>query len=268
MTLGVSTAGFWHFASLEESLRAIADAGVTGVEFFPYPPHLESATFGTYERNRVRRLLADLGLKCVSVNFTMELNLMALHTGLHDLAMSEFRKAMEIGADLGAPCLVLPVGRLHSLMPAPEQLAIDFLCEEVGKLAEHGEKLGIKVGLETLPFEMLGTGRKVADLVERIGHSNLGICYDCTNTFAFEDPAQGVRDVAEHLILAHVSDCWRDRWAHTTVGVGEIDFAAFAQALSDINYTGDVVFELMDGQDPSPRLKGDIERLVAHGYSL
>ena len=202
ITLGVSTAGFWHFASLEGSLREIADAGVKGVEFFPYPPHLESSTFGTYERNRVRRLMADLELHCVSVNFTMELNLMALHAGLHELAMSEFRKAIEIGSDLGAPCLVLPVGRLHSLMPAPE------------------------------------------------------------------DPAQGVRDVADHLILAHVSDCWADRWAHTTVGAGDIDFPAFAKALDDIGYTGDVVYELMDGQDPTPRLKGDVERLVGHGYRL
>ena len=266
MALAVSTAGHWHFASLEETLRILSEKSVTAIEFFPYPPHLDPASFGSFERNRIRRLMETLGLRCASVNFTMELNLLALHAGLHRLAMDEFKRAMDIGADLGAPCLVLPVGRRHTLMPAPLEATLDYLCDEVAELVEHGRRAGIKVALETLPFEPLATGASVVSIVERIGDDNLGVCYDCTNTLAFEDPAEGVRAVGDKLLLAHVSDSWRDRWAHTSVGRGEIDFAAFARALAEINYTGDVVYELMDGEDPTPRLADDLAKLRQAGF--
>ena len=266
MAIAVSTAGHWHFANLEDTLRILADQGIDAIEFFPYPPHLDPASFGTYERNRIKRLMRGLGLRCASVNFTMELNLMALHAGLHALAMAEFKRAMEIGADLGAPCLVLPFGRRHALMPAPAEAALDYMYEEVASLAEHGSRIGIKVALETLPFDLLTTGKAVVDIVDHIGHPNLGVCYDCTNTLAFEDPAAGVMAVGDKLLLAHVSDSWRSRWAHTSVGRGEIDFAAFAAALDAMGYEGDVVYELMDGEDPTPRLGADIAKLKQAGF--
>lgn len=266
MAIAVSTAGYWHFAPLEETLRILARNGVGAVEFFPYPPHVDPAFFGSYERGRIKRLMRELGLRCASVNFTMELNLMALHAGLHALAMAEFRRAMEIGADLGAPVLVLPFGRRHSLMPAPAEAALDYMCEEVSALADHGQRVGIKLALETLPFDLLTTGKAVLDIVERIGHANLGVCYDCTNTLAFENPAAGVKVVGDKLLLAHISDSWRERWAHTSVGRGEIDFAAFAGALDEMGYAGDVVYELMDGEDPTPRLADDIAKLRKAGF--
>ncbi|THF55295.1 sugar phosphate isomerase/epimerase family protein [Ollibium composti] len=266
MAIAVSTAGYWHIASLDEALAQLAACGIEAVEFFPYPPHLDPASFGSYERSRVKRMMRDLGLRCASVNFTMELNLMALHAGLHRLAMAEFKRAMEIGADLGAPCLVLPFGRRHSLMPAPADTTLDYLCAEVSALADHGQRGGIKVALETLPFDLLSTGKAVLDIVERIGHPNLGICYDCTNTLGFEDPAAGVAAVRDRLLLVHISDSWRDRWAHTSIGRGDIDFPAFAAALDAIGYDGDLVYEVMDGEDPTPRLRGDLAKLKQAGF--
>lgn len=266
MTIAFSTAGHWHLATLDETLRIFAERGIEAVEFFPFPPHLDPASFGPYERKRLKRLMRDLGLRVASINFSMELNLMSLHPGLHALAMAEFRRALEIGSELGAPCLVLPFGRRHSLMPAPGDVSLDYLCGEVAVLAEHGKGLGIKIALETLPFDMLTSGQAVADIVDRIGHPNVGICYDCANTLAFEDPALGVKATREKLLIVHISDSWRDRWAHTSIGLGEVDFISFAKALDEIGYHGDVVYELMDGEDPSPRIADDIAKLEQAGF--
>lgn len=264
--IAFSTAGFWHIADLEDALRRMADAGITAVEFFPYPPHLDLETFDTAAQHRVRRLMDDLGQRCASVNFSMELNLMSLHPGLRSLAMAEFKRALEIGAILGAPCMVLPSGRRHVLMPAPEAQARAQLQSAVRELAKYGAGLGVAVALETLPFDLLSTGQAMVDVVREIDHPNLGICYDCTNTLPFEDPAKGVQACGDLLLLAHVSDSWRSSWAHTSPGRGEVDFAAFADGLREMGYRGDVVLELMDGEDPTPRLATDLKFLADAGF--
>lgn len=267
MSIALSTAGFWHYATMDQTLETLARKGVRVVEFFPYPPHVDPRAFGRWERTKMRRRLKDLGIRCASSAFSVELNLLSLHTGLHDLAMDEFRRAMEIGADLDAPCFVLAVGRRHGILPAPREATIDFMCDEIRALAEHGRSVGIKVALETLPSDLLTTGKEVKEIVDRIDHPNLGICYDCSNTVAHEDPAEGVRAAADKLFLVHVSDCWRNRWGHFSIGRGEIDFTAFAGALRAMNYGGDVVYELMDGEDPEPRIDDGMKRLREAGFA-
>lgn len=267
MTIAVSTAGYWHLANLEDTLHHIADAGVKAVEFFPYPPHLDPAEFDSAAQDCTRALMDRLGLCCASVNFSMELNLMSLHPGMQALALSEFKRALDIAGALDAPCMVIPSGRRHVLMPAPEAKARSQLQDAVRTLADHGAKQGVKVALETLPFDLLTTGQAAVDVVREIDHPNLGICYDCTNTLPFEDPVVGVQACGDLLLLAHVSDSWRNRWAHTSPGRGEIDFAAFAAGLNTMSYAGDVVLELMDGEDPTPRLRRDIQYLVDAGFT-
>jgi sugar phosphate isomerase/epimerase len=64
-----------------------------------------------------------------------------------------------------------------------------------------------------------------------------------------------------------VSDAWRGKWAHTSPGRGEVDFAGFAKALSQIGFAGPTVYELVDGDDPEPRLPADLATLAAAGWT-
>ena len=104
-------------------------------------------------------------------------------------------------------------------------------------------------------------------LAERWDTPWLRVAYDTANALATEDPADGVRRVGRHLAIAHVSDTWRHRWAHTSPGRGEVDFPAFARALADIGFTGPTVYELVDGEDPQPRLERDLAALETAGWS-
>ena len=74
--------------------------------------------------------------------------------------------------------------------------------------------------------------------------------------------------LGRYLAIAHVSDAWRTRWAHTSVGRGEVDFAAFAQALTAAGFAGPTVYELVDGEDPAPRLPADLAALEKAGWSV
>ena len=72
---------------------------------------------------------------------------------------------------------------------------------------------------------------------------------------------------APYLALAHVSDTWRDKWAHTVAGTAEVDFGGFARALTEIGFTGPTVYELVDGVDPEPRLPAGLAALAAAGWA-
>jgi sugar phosphate isomerase/epimerase len=63
-----------------------------------------------------------------------------------------------------------------------------------------------------------------------------------------------------------VSDTPRAPWRHTSPGRGEVDFAAFAGALADVGYAEATVYELVDEEDPGPRLADDLATLGAHGW--
>jgi sugar phosphate isomerase/epimerase len=67
--------------------------------------------------------------------------------------------------------------------------------------------------------------------------------------------------------MAQLSDSWRARFAHTSLGRGEVDFEAFGRALSDSGFVGPSIYELVDGEDPGPRIEADLRTLEGWGWS-
>jgi sugar phosphate isomerase/epimerase len=99
----------------------------------------------------------------------------------------------------------------------------------------------------------------------------LRLCYDVANALAQEDPAAGVRRIGPRLGLAHVSDTPRPPWRHTSPGRGEVDFAAFATALSEIGYAEATVYERVDEEDPGGATRGGPRRAARarlRGYGV
>ena len=47
-----------------------------------------------------------------------------------------------------------------------------------------------------------------------------------------------------------------------------MDFAAFAAALTAAGFAGTTVYELVDGEDPAPRLAADFAALAKAGWEL
>ena len=142
-----------------------------------------------------------------------------------------------------------------------------MLDRGLARLLARAEELGITIALENSPYGYLGRAADLIEIVERWRSPHLRITYDVANALAIEDPAEGVRQAGEHLALVHVSDTWRGRWAHTSPGRGEVDFATFARALADIGFSGPTVYELVDGEDPEPRLRADLAALAAAGWA-
>jgi sugar phosphate isomerase/epimerase len=225
--------------------------------------------FGRYERLGLSRLLRSLGLRVISVNPSFaDLNLISTNPEFRSLSLRQLGAEVELAHDLGASFVVVIPGRRHALAPAPSPDARAVLDDGLSVLVARAAPLGVTVCLENSPYGYLGPAGELLDVVKAFDSPHLRLVYDAANALAQEDPAAGIATVGSYLALAHVSDAWRGRWAHTSVGRGEVDFPAFARALADAGFTGPTVYELVDGDDPGPRLDADLAALAALGWEL
>jgi sugar phosphate isomerase/epimerase len=260
--------GWLHLAPLPDALRALARQGFRSLELTTAPPHLFSPAFGPYERRELARTLSALRLQVVSVNPSFaDINLVSTNPEIREISERQLVANIELAADLGARYVVVIPGRRHALAPAPGEAAQAVLDAGLARLVARAEDLGITIALENSPYGYLGRSGDLVEIVERWRSPRLRITYDVANALAIEDPAEGVRRAGEYLVLAHVSDTWRSKWAHTSAGTGEVDFAGFARALEEIGFGGPTVYELVDGADPEPRLAADLATLAAAGWA-
>jgi sugar phosphate isomerase/epimerase len=266
--LALATANFGYFYRCEllESLRDIAEAGYARLELSLGPPHIDLSNVDAEARRRVKRETDRLDLDVVSTN-PIELNPITLNDDLKEATYRQYRAAIELSAELGGGSVVMITGRRNPLIPIPEEQAKDLLRAQLERLLPVAQSLGVTIALEPVPFGFLQTAGEVAPFIREFGAGRLGIALDCANCyFAGADPAEEVAEGGELIAVAHISDTWRNRWAHTGVGSAEIDFAAFASALRDSGFTGATVYELVDGEDPAPRLRADRAVLGEWGW--
>ena len=269
LPLSGCTFGWLHQAPLTDALRSLAAHGVQSFELTTAPPHMFTPHYGSYERLELARLLRSLELRVISVNPSfVDLNLVSTNPEFRSLSLRQMVAEVELAHDLAASFVVLIPGRRHALAPAPDAAARSVLEDGLSVLVSRASALGVTVCLENSPYGYLGSAAELLDVVKAFGSAHLRLVYDVANALAQEDPAAGVATLGDYLALAHVSDTWRSRWAHTSVGRGEVDFAAFAQALTASGFTGPTVYELVDGEDPAPRLDTDLTALGAAGWEL
>src|SRR5437016_2727748 len=93
LRVGMTTFGYLYHTSLEASLESIARAGYRLVEIMPLPPHLSVSGADWLERRHLKRLLDDLGLKCVSINAN-ELNLISPTPDLRETALRLYQQSI------------------------------------------------------------------------------------------------------------------------------------------------------------------------------
>jgi sugar phosphate isomerase/epimerase len=269
LPLSGCTFGWLHRAPLADALRSLASAGVRSVELTTAPPHLFTRHFGSYERKDLARLLNRLGIAITSVNPSfVDINLISTNPEIREISERQLSAEIELAADLGAGYVVVIPGRRHALAPAPDEAAGAVLDEGLGRLLDRATALGVTIALENSPYGYLGSSADLLALVRAWDNPRLRVAYDVANALAQEDPAAGVARLGDCLALAHVSDTWRTRWAHTSVGRGEVDFPAFAAALTAAGFAGPTVYELVDGEDPAPRLPADLAALEKAGWEL
>lgn len=269
LVLGGTTYSWLHQQNLSYALTKLAEAGFRFTELTTAAPHLQSPMFGFYDRQALKKELDSLGLRVTSLNpGFLDINLISPSDDFREASIRHMIAEIELAHDLDAPYVIAIPGRRHLLSPVSDESAAAAIDSALERMLTRAEPLGITVLLETSPYGFLGGGPSLVEVVERNASSHLGIAYDCANTLNNEDVRDGVHAVAKHLRLAHVSDTKHDHWLHTSPGRGDVDFQKYADALREVGYAGPTIYELVDLEDPDPRLADDIAYFGQFGWGL
>lgn len=265
--IAATTFGFLYRSNLDDALRQIAEAGYRQVELAVGPPHFAASPLGRDERHRLRKQLERYELTCVSTN-PLELNPVTANSDLFEAACRQYQAAIELSAEIGAGAVVMVAGRRSPLVPMPIEAAKGLLEAQLNRLLPIAEQQQVTLTLEAVPYGFIETARDALAFVEETGMSDLRLTIDCANVFfAGADPAEELRAASSQVAVVHISDTRSNRWGHTQIGHGEVDFASFAAAVEEIGYSGPTVYELADEEDPAPRLRSDLGRLADLGWA-
>jgi sugar phosphate isomerase/epimerase len=147
------------------------------------------------------------------------------------------KRTIKLSADLRAPFVVVPFGSIPSQPESPQGLAY---FDGVKQVAEEGDRLGVRVALETGPNSL----SEVAKFLVELNRYPLAVNYNPANLIARGlSPFAGLSEVAGRLVGLHVKDLIRTSttvsgFMETPLGEGELDLDRLHRELASADYRG------------------------------
>jgi L-ribulose-5-phosphate 3-epimerase len=253
MTLrfGYGTNGFANHR-LGDALAVIADLGYEGVALTLDHHHLDPYAPDLARRvEEVAGRLSRLGLAVVietGARYLLDPWHKHAPTLLDDdceLRLDFLRRAMRIGADLGAEAVSLWSGVRPSTVDEPT--AWERLVNGCTELVAAADAASIPLGFEPEPGMLVATIADWRRLRTALHEPpRFGLTLDIGHCRCVEPLAADacVTEVAEHLVNVQIDDMRRAVHEHLEFGTGEVDFPPVLRALVDGGYRGLVAVEL------------------------
>lgn len=242
-----------------EGIAHAADLGLEAVEFFD----IEGA-----DREAVREASEEHGVD-IAASLTVGV---AGNTGaegesitdpsLHERAVSDIERSLELGGELGTETLIVTVGpEREELPPGAEHRAIVNVLQDAAPAAQRA---GITLVVEPLnnpvdhPGYYLTSSAEAYEIVDAVDSPRVGVLYDVYHQQITEgNLIANVREHGEFIGHYHVADVP----GRHEPGTGEIDYANVLEAIADTGYDGYVGLEFAPTGDPD-RAVEDVRSLL------
>lgn len=235
--------------SMLESYRAV---GIESLELCDYHPNFDydDASFRAFVGEALREL--EFHLNSIHIHLRhrgASCDLACVDAAQHERAVAEHRLAVNFAAELGGCILVT-----HDIdIPEPDEpdgpTRRTAFVDGVGAVAVYAQAKGVRLALENLGSGYTREPDRLVALMDDIGTDNVGVVIDTGHRNLSGDPAAALRTVGQHLITLHLHDNHGARDEHLLPGQGAIDWADTMRALSEIDYTGVFMYEIMRPED-------------------
>lgn len=279
MRIGISAGAYLDRYGLEAGAEKLREHGYDCVDFGGFT-NTETAFFKLPESEfeadivRRRRAIEAAGIKvnqthspwrCPARDSTPE-----ERAERFDAMAKAIRGSAYIGADDFVIHAIMPFG---TNSPDHPELMRDMNADFMGRLALIAKEYGVKhINVENLPFPSLPINHTcdVIDFVKRMNREVSGdvfrVCLDTGHSnVCGETPADAVRRIGRELLgTLHVHDNDGIRDFHWLPGLGNVDWAAFTEALLEIGFDGVFNFETsVSGDVPNGEERDRMERELA-----
>jgi sugar phosphate isomerase/epimerase len=242
--------------TFEEALRSIAGIGYSAVELMAdlhhaYPPLMTAARTA-----EIKGLLAELKLTVSNVNaFTLfACGDTYRPTWIEDSAAERSRRvehtlnSIRVAADFGAKTVSLqPGGPMIGGGLSSAEAGRRF-AEGLGQCVDLARERGVILAVEPEPGLFIQTAAEYLEFKNEFFRNEASVQMNCDCGHLFccgEDPAEVIRNHAEHISHIHVEDIGANRvHQHLTPGKGAMDFPAIFEAVEKVGYRRPVTVEL------------------------
>ena len=256
MKLAFSSNAYMHF-SIEETIARIAAAGYRGIEILADVPHAWPAGLLEERKESIRQTLDTHRLTISNINAFM-MNAVAdprqpyWHPGWTDpdphyraIRREHTKRALQVAADLGAPCITTEPGGLLA-KGQTWKIGADIFYEELMPCIEVAEAVGVDLLIEPEPELLIETFGQYLEFVERIDSPKIGLNFDIGHAYCVgEDPQDWITQMQLHTRHYHFEDIAASRkHAHLIPGHGAIDFESTLREIARSGYDGWITVEL------------------------
>ena len=215
MLLGYNTNGMAHH-DLFDAVRLLAEIGYGGVaitiDHTALPPY---GSYGRQRLSRLRRLLAELGMRSVietGARFLLdpaekhEPTLVSASRQGRQRRLDFYKYAVDCAAELGSDCVSLWSGVLRGGVDRDQ--AVEWLVEGLGQVLAYAAASGVAVGFEPEPGMLIDSLRGYEELLARIDGEGLRLTLDVGHVHCQgELPiAEAIRRWAPRLVNVHIED--------------------------------------------------------------
>ncbi len=270
MKFGASSWPFQWEPPYEDVIRRIAGLGFEAIELIAWNRDYLNDYWTKAKIADIKKELANSGIGLSQFVHTPH-DLSSGDKAKRAAAVEDWRKAVEVGAELGT--LIVNMVSSHpfamrdaieipriTTKPLVQQYAtrnvprgVDWdenfrdYVEAMRQCAEICGKAGVKLSVEPHPGRYLANHDGALRLIEHVDHPAMGVNFDPSHTFPCGDfPNITVYRLNRHIIHLHVSDNDGVTNVHWRPGEGKIDWVAMLQALKDIGYDDVISIELED----------------------
>jgi sugar phosphate isomerase/epimerase len=236
-TLNTLGAPSW---SLEVTAREAARYGYDGVDLRLLDGEVVSLDLVRAQRERLRRLFPRAGLPITVLGTSIRL--VVADPTLQEQLDRELAEWVELAAELEIPIVRVFGGAL------PEGVDLDraetLAGERLAKVAEHAERRGVVVGLET--HDDFSSAAPVARILAGVPGRGVGAVWDMFHTHRMaERPSEVLSLLGDRLVNVHLKDARRtdDGWQLVLLGEGELPIRDALRDLHGRGYAGAISVE-------------------------
>lgn len=263
--------------TLEEKVQRAAQVEHIGAVEVVYPQEFEDVS-------RIKRLLADVGLVCSTVNVNIKAepvfhmgSLTSPDSQVRALAVDYLKAGMDIAADMGCKLVTCcPLGDGHDYAFQMDYTqAWGWFIEGLRAAGQH--RSDVRLSLEYKPMEtrvrtILGTATAALHVCETVGLDNLGVTIDIGHAlYAPETPSLSIAQLAyaNRLFLVHINDNLRNwDWDLVPGSVNFWDWIECLLYLDKVGYDGWLVSDVMPARLDAVEVLNQVSRSIRRGKRL
>jgi L-ribulose-5-phosphate 3-epimerase len=228
----------YHGFPVEDAVKGARNAGFTQIELAAVKDHTAHVLpeMSPKERNRVKELLRDYGMKCVGI-------------GAHSNVMKEegvanLLKSIDLAVEFDCPYIITATGDAHNDTDVIEDQTV--LAANLEPIIEKCERFNKRLVLET-HGNNFPTGRSLKKLAQSL-NNRVKINYDTANVIFFANtlPYEDLAASVDYVEFIHLKDKLGsfNEWNFPAIGDGDLDFHKIFGTLRNANYKGPISVEI------------------------